>query len=43
MIQKIISSAISKSSKKKGKRNSPRFRIQSGQTSSCWDNFCADF
>ena len=24
---------------KKGKRNSPRFWIRPGQTSSCWDNF----
>ena len=37
-----MSSAISESPKKKGKRKPPRFRIQPGQTSSCWNNFCAD-
>ena len=38
----MISTTISKSSKKKGKRNSPRFWIQLGHTSSWWDNFCAN-
>ena len=38
-IHKIFSSTISKSSKKKGKRNSPRFWIRPAQTSSWWDNF----
>ena len=42
IIHKIISSTISKSSKKKCKRNSPRFQIQPGQTSPWLDNFCAD-
>ena len=41
IIHKIISSTISKSSKKIAKRNSPRFRTGPGQTSSWWDDFCA--
>ena len=41
IIYKIVSSNISKSSKKKGKRNSPRFWIRPEQTGSWWDNFCA--
>ena len=35
IIHNIISSTISKSPKDKGKRNSPRFWIRPGQTSSC--------
>ena len=35
------SSTISKTSTKKAKRNSLRFWIRPGQTSSWWDNFCA--
>ena len=40
IIRKFIPSTISKSIKKKAKRNSPRFWIRPGQTSSWWDNFC---
>ena len=41
LIRKIISSTVSKSSTMKAKRNSPRFWIRPGQTSSWWDNFWA--
>ena len=41
IVHQIISSTISKSPKKKGKRNSSRLLIRPGQTDSWWDNFCA--
>ena len=39
IIQKIISSNIIKSSKRKDNINSPRFWIRPGPTSLWWDNF----
>ena len=41
LLKQIISSIIPKSSKKKGKRNSARFRNWPGQTSLWQDRFCA--
>ena len=42
IILKSTSSTISKSFRKKGKRNSSRFWIRLGHTSSWWDNFYPD-